>query len=248
MNQNKINSLSQSMGNNLGQSQIGFNPNKFNIIKEGKNIEKEKLYEDNIKLKEKINSMTKELIQYKSEILKKEAEISKSNKLINDHINEGLNLNANINDNNIICINNACSANNPNAGKLIEKSNHNRLLYNIKNQYKDIKRQLNEKIDEIEKIKKTMKHTKLVEYKIENNTLSDEIKQLYGKIEVFSDRIKYYENMQSEFLVVLENNKKLNGLIGNLKEENEGLSIEVKNLNEKISSQMSKQEIMKELE
>ena len=226
---------------------------RFNIKKEGKNIDKEKLYEDNIKLKEKINTMNKELIQIKHEIFKKEAEIAKANKMINDHINEGLNLNANIIDNNIICNNKGCISNfnnniNNNTGKLIEKSNINKLIYGIKNQYKDVKKQLNEKVEEIEKIKKTMKHTKLIEFKIENKTLNDEIKNLYEKNIKMSDKIKFYENMYNEFLVVLENAKKQNSLIDKLKEENENLNIELKNISGKINTQQLKQDLQKELE
>jgi hypothetical protein len=250
MNNNMSNQNYPSLLLSARNNQNKLNINKLNVVKEGKNIEKEKLYDDNIKLKEKINFLTKEMISLKSEIHKKDAEIIKTNKLIQEHMSENKNnfighstennlflnnLNLNLNGN--------CQNNN-----LLERSNNNQLIYNIKKQYKELKKKLIDKTTELESFKKTMKHTKLIELKVENQTLNEEIKNMNVKLENYIDKTKLYENLQSEYFIVLENFKKQSSLVNQLKEENVTYLLKIKELSEKINSQIKKQDLVKELE
>jgi len=227
------------------------NLNKFNIVKEWKNIEKEKLYDENIKLKEKINFFNKEMITLRSEIQKKDAEIMKTNKLIHEFMGETMNnLIGSANENNLLQnlnLNLNLNGNNQ-SNKLLEKSNNNQLIYNLKKQYKEIKKKLMDKTAEVDSIKKTLKHTKLVELKVENQTLNEEIKNMNSKLENQIEKIKQYENIQSEYFIVLENYKKHGTLVNQLKEENAFATAKVKELTQKLSNQVKNQDLVKELE
>lgn len=224
------------------------NINKFNIFKEGKNIEKEKLYDDNIKLKEKINFLNKEMISLKSEIHKKDAEIIKSNKLIQEYMGESKNIFMPTAHENNQLFNNLNLGANSTSNKLFEKSNNSQLIYNLKNQYKELKKKLMDKTTELDSLKKTIKHTKIVELRVENQTFSEEIKNMNLKLESQIEKIKYYENLQSEYLIVLENFKKQTTLVNQLKEENASYAAKVKEITEKLNSHLKKQELIKELE
>lgn len=254
LNRNNYPSLLLSSNNN--QNKLNLNMNKFNIIKEGKNIEKEKLYDDNIKLKEKINLLNKEKVNLKSEIHKKDAEIIKINKLIQEYmtVSDGKlnNISSSLpNENNFLLNLNGINAGNnfSNANsKLLEKSNSNQLIYNLKKQYKELKKQHNDKCLEIENIKKNIKHTKVIELKMENQTFMDEIKNINKKMENYIEKIKIYEAVQNEYFLLLESNKKQTQLLTQLKEENLSYSQHIEVLNEKLSQQISKQDLIKELE
>lgn len=257
-NQGNHNLINNSMSNHNYPSlllsgtnnQNKLNINKPNIIKEGKNIEKEKLYDDNIKLKEKINFLNKEMISLKSDIHKKDAEIMKTNKLIQEYMGDNKNnFIGNSNENNFFLNNLNLNLNgNSNTNKLFEKSNNNQLIYNLKKQYKELKNKLIDKNTELESVKKTIKHTKIIELKIENKTLSDEIKNISNKLENYIDKIKNYENMQSEYYIVLENLRKQTNLLNQLKEENDIYNSKIEELNGKLNSQIKKQDLVKELE
>jgi len=190
------------------------------------------------------------MISLKSEIHKKDAEIIKTNKLIQEHMSENKNnFIGHSNENNIffnnqnLNLNGNCQNNN-----LLKRSNNNQLIYNIKKQYKELKKKLIDKTTELESIKKAMKHTKLIELKVENQTLNEEIKNMDVKLENYIDKTKLYENLQSEYFIVLENFKKQSSLVNQLKEENVNYLLKIKELNEKINSQIKKQDLVKELE
>jgi len=242
------------LSNNYNQNKLNLNLNKFNVVKEGKNIEKEKLYDDNIKLKEKINFLNKERINLKSEIYKKDSEIIKINKLIVDYMGEGKNnLNVNKYDNRLtgninLNLNNFDVHSNHLSNKLFEKSNNNQLIYNLKKQYKEIKKQLSDKIAELEIIKKSFKHTKILELKLENQTLIEEIKNMNAKLDNYIERVKYFENKQSEYFLLFENFKKQTLLLNQVREENFSFSKQVKELSDELNSKMNQNELTKELE
>ena len=186
-----------------------------------------------MQLKEKINNLNKDLIFLKSELHKKDSEISKTNKIIQEYMKEGQNNNYN---------------NHHQDNKLIEKSSNNQLIYNLKKQFKEIKKLLSDKNTELEGIKKTLKLTKLLELKVENQTLIDEIKNMNTKLENSLEKLKYFENLQSEYYIILENFKKQNSILSQLREENTNGSIQNKELSEKLNQQVSKNELLKDLE
>jgi chromosome segregation ATPase len=222
--------------------------NKFNVVKEGKNIEKEKLYDDNIKLKEKINQLNKEIINLKSEVHKKDSEIIKINKLINEYVGEEkLNFMENNNENNLV-LSKMNFIGNSQTNKLYEKSNHHQLIYNLKKQYKELKKQLEDKSTELDFVKKNIKNTKIIELKYENQTYVEEIKNINNKIESYIERLKNFETMQSEYFIILENFKKQSTLINQLREENSLYSEEIRNLEDKLNNQFTKYDIIKEFE
>lgn len=125
-------------------------------------IEKEKLYDDNICLKESVNNLNKVLVNLKSENYKKELEISKKDKLLENIINSNGLINEEL---------------------LSPKKLENGLFANLKKQYKHLKFALQEKNLENENLKKKLKNTKINEIQIETEIFNEEMKKLKLKIE-----------------------------------------------------------------
>ena len=68
------------------------------------------------------------------------------------------------------------------------------------------------------------------------------------KLENSLEKLKYFENLQSEYYIILENFKKQNSILSQLREENTNGSIQNKELSEKLNQQVSKNELLKDLE
>jgi hypothetical protein len=170
--------------------------------------EKEKLYEETIQLKTLINNLRRELASVKHENLRKDIELNKKDKVLEDIVVD--------------------SQNNLYGGfssqESFNKAKEANLLFKIKKQYKDLKKEFNEKCEEVENIKKLSKMTKLNEYTIEIKTLNEElqkIKTLYShslvQNEVNESQAKEIQNLQENFtkqhfiiLSLQENIAKLN--------------------------------------
>ena len=137
----------------------------------------ESLYESNIHLKTEINKLKKELMQTKAENQRKENELLRRDKLLQNAFDKGIdedkvinNYLINENNNNIIL------------EKNIKKNNY---ISKFKKQYNELKNKYNEKIEEIEKLKKNLKTTKLNELIIQNNeTLKEfnKLKEMYNNL------------------------------------------------------------------
>ncbi len=152
-------------------------------------LEKEKLFEERQHLKNTINTLRKEMAELKSDNLKKDNEISKKDKVIEDIVVDS--------QNNVFGLNSSDS---------ISKAKEANLLFKIKRQFKEFKKEYRKKCEELENLKKTMKVTKFNELSIEISSLTQEIdklKKLYlhslQQNELFENSLKEYQTLQDNF-------------------------------------------------
>ena len=152
----------------------------------GKQITKEELYEENMHLKEKINSMRKNLDETKNKLFKKGLELNKKEKIIYDCSKENVtDLTHEIN---------------------IEKAKGSSLLTMCKNKYDEMKKKYQKKCEENEILKANIKLTKLKEYKIQIDICKKEMEKLRNlyhnsqtNYEKSIKEIERIQNLKNEF-------------------------------------------------
>ena len=125
----------------------------------GKKFEREELYQINMQLKETVNSLKVELYEAKSQIVKRERELKKKEKIIEDCYKE---------------IHNPSSLYKENFNKAKEST----LLTLCKEQYNQLKKDYDQKLEEIEILKANIKITKIKEYQIDIDVLRKEMNKL----------------------------------------------------------------------
>ena len=189
------------------------NPKLLNC--KGNKIEKEKLYESNVQLKIKLNKLKQELSEAKSQIVKKDLEIRKKDKIIKDCSRE----------------NDLESVHKEN----IEKAKESTLLSLCKEKYFEMKKKYEEKCDENEKLKSHIKITKINEIEKKNEIIQNEfmkLKQLY-----LNSKIKNEENSKnlSEMEEIKNKFHEQHLIISNYQKNNEELSKSNSELKEKIN-------------
>ena len=124
------------------------------------NIDREKLMQENIKLKTQLNKMEAEKINNKRELTNLENEINQKDKIIENMINE---TQSNTNQSN--------------------KASEMHLVLNVKRQYKELKKAYEKNQQELIQTKKNTKLTKINELTTENkiyNEQIDKLKNLYN--------------------------------------------------------------------
>ena len=149
----------------------------------GRNFEREELYQINMQLKETVNSLKVELYEAKSQIVKKEREIKKKEKIIEDCCKE---------------IKNPSSL----YMKSFDKAKESTLLTLCKEQYNTLKSDYDKKIEEIEILKANIKITKLKEYQIDIDTLKKEmnkLRNLYNNLVLENMMLKNEINELNEY-------------------------------------------------
>ncbi len=197
--------------------------------------DKDSLYEKNIQLKNEINLLRKENLKIKSENKKKENEIIKKTNLINKtfQIKEEI---LNIDD---------IEEKDLKENELYDKVINSNLIYRLKKQYNELKKEMEKKENEIFILKKNIKNSKINEYIIENNTLIEEfnkIRNLYNNLINENEKLKIKcqnnktleENLSKQHFFVLkyqEDLKNINEQNILLKTENLKLKTKIKNLN-----------------
>ena len=197
--------------------------------------DKDSLYEKNIQLKNEINLLRKENLKIKSENKKKENEIIKKTNLINKtfQIKEEI---LNIDD---------IEEKDLKENELYDKVINNNLIYRLKKQYNELKKEMEKKENEIFILKKNIKNSKINEYIVENNTLIEEfnkIRNLYNDLINENEKLKIKcqnnktleENLSKQHFFVLkyqEDLKNMNEQNILLKTENLKLKTKIKNLN-----------------
>jgi hypothetical protein len=170
------------------------------------NIDKEKLYEECINLKNSMNSLHKELHFYKAEVHKREMELRRQNKAVEDMLGEQ--------QGNYLGINPSDLQN-----KIISKVKENSLISNLKKKYTEVKNELKEKTLQLEEIKKTMKSTKINEIILENQTLLEELSSMRGKVEFLQGQNLMFERLQKEYIILQDNVCRQDNIILQLQEE-----------------------------
>ena len=219
--------------------------------------DKDSLYEKNIQLKNEINLLRKENLKIKSENIRKENEIIKKTNLINQtfQIKDEI---LNIDDS---------EEKDLKENELYDKVINNNLIYRLKKQYNELKKELEKKENEIFILKKNIKNSKINECVVENNVLIDEfnkIRNLYNdligeneklKIKCQNNKIleenlskqhffvlKYQEdlkNLNEQNILLKTENLKLKSKIKNLNSENKKLNENINNLNQQIQKQIN---------
>lgn len=208
----KLNSLNKKRINSAYPVNVNENKNT-SFVKSNSNITL--LYEENQKLKIELAKLKNDITVHKKEITYLENELEKKDKMIDD-IADTSNINQTVNDN----------TNNISAytAKIIES----KLMVNLKKQYRDVKKDLAKKVEEIEEMKKLLKSTKLNELSIENQTLSDELNKIKKFYKASQRDNSQVFRLQKEFHTLQENFSKQQFLIISLQEkiENDGKELD----------------------
>ena len=132
------------------------NPNKLSGM--GNKIEREQLYENNLQLKDIINKLKKELAETRNQVVKKDIEIRKKDKIIKECNKEN-----DFEDMHEINL---------------EKARESTLVSLCKDRYNELKRSFKKKCEEYDILNANIKITKLKEYQIQIDVLKSEMEKL----------------------------------------------------------------------
>ena len=208
--------------------------NKKKLSGMGNKIEREQLYEDNMQLKDIINKLNRELAETRNQVVKKDLEIRKKERIIKECSKE----------------NDIESVHELN----LEKARESTLISLCKDKYNELKKLYVKKCEENEILKANIKITKLKEYQIQIDILKKEmekIRNLYlSTMEVnkkLNQQINEYQTLKTKFLSqhklingLLQKSNQCNDNINELKEENYSLKLKLEeNLKQKRSLENS---------
>jgi hypothetical protein len=195
------------------------NPKKLSGM--GNKIEREQLYENNMQLKDIINKLKRELAETRHQVVKKDIEIRKKERIIKECSKE----------------NDLESVHELN----LEKARESTLVSLCRDKYNELKKVYLKKCQENEILKANIKITKIKEYQIQIDTLKKEmekIRNLYlhtlDQNNKLIENIKDLEKLKKKYLEqhsiinsFMENCNKYNDEINNLKEENSFLQLKL---------------------
>ena len=196
--------------------------------------DKESLYEKNIQLKNELNQFKKELIKIKTENIKKDNEINKKENLINSTFEikeEQYNLNIE-------------EIKTDKENENSEKCLHINLINKLKKQYNDLKKEFENKDNDVYLLKKNIKNSRLNELIVENSVILQELnklKSLYNhqinennNLNIKKKTVKEIEtNISKQHFIIMnlqENLTKSNEENSNLKNENSSLKSKYKRI------------------
>ena len=161
------------------------------------NIDRERLLEENLNLKNQLNKMQSEHLNRKKEISILENEINEKDKILENIIND--------------------------SSIPYSKINEMQLVINLKKQYKELKKDYEKTIKDLEYVKKNVKNIKINDLLSENHDLSEQIyklKNLYKNSQFKNHNLQ--ENVQDvntmkdalskqDFMIInfQENNQKM---------------------------------------
>ena len=198
----------------------------------GNKIEREQLYEYNMQLKDIINNLKRELAEEKNKVVKKDIEIRKKEKLIQECSKENdLEATHELN---------------------LEKARESTLISLYKKQYNELKDAFNKKVKENNELNATYKITKLKEYTVQIDVMKKEMekmKNLYIQtVENNNKLTKEIQNLKELKKYFIEQH----GIIDHLEKVIQDNKIEIENLkreNEeyknKLLQNLKKQKILK---
>jgi len=222
------------------------NRNNSKNEKNNKYFDSESLYEKNIQLKTEINQIKQELLQMKCENQRKEKEIMKKDKLLltafDKKNNEEIDLNGffpkDKNENDIL-------------DKNLKKNNY---MAKFRQQYMELKKNYEEKIAQINSLKKNIKNTKINELILQNKEILKEFnkfKDLYNNLFIENkknlDKIRKMSDLENEInnknLIILQLQESLKiSSAKNIQYENdlEDMKIKITNLQVENKSLLDK--------
>ena len=170
------------------------NPNKLSGM--GNKIEREQLYENNLQLKDIINKLKKELAETRNQVVKKDIEIRKKDKIIKECNKE--------NDfEDVHEIN-------------LEKARESTLVSLCKDRYNELKRSFKKKCEEYDILNANIKITKLKEYQIQIDVLKSEMEKLRKLYLSTLDDNKRLNEFIKEYQVIKDKFIDQNNIINNL--------------------------------
>ena len=186
------------------------------------NLDREKLMQENINLKNQLNKMNTEKMNAKREITNLENELLQKEKIIENMINESQ-MNSNT----------------------FAKASEMNLVINVKRQYKDLKREYEKNIQSLEQAKKDIKNIRLNDLVTENKNLSNKIekyKNMYYANEFQKNKMQ--KNVQ-DINVMKQALTKQDEMLHSYQENCQKMELEILNLNEdidKLQTQKSKKD------
>lgn len=231
-NLKNINIVSIVTDMNAKRNNYSTNKNRVNNI----NLDKERLYEDTIHLKNTINELKKDISNLKSENHKFSLELNKKDKIIEEIL--------------IDSQNNMFNNNPLNESKVLTKAKETHLFIQTKKQFKELKNEYKAKCLELESVKKNLKLTKINEIAIELKVYMDElarIKSLYlvtsKQNEVNERKLKDFDELHHNYTkqqyVILTMQDKINKYENDFKAKNEEIN-SLKNLNLEKTNKVKK--------
>jgi hypothetical protein len=158
-------------------------------------ISKERLYEELLQYKNSLNTLRKELSLLKGDNLKKDQEIIKKDKILEDIVHE-------------------VDSNPLNSGKS-HKAKDAYFIASLKTQFKEMKHELEQKTEEYQNLKKNIKNTKFKELQIEVTTLSEELNKLKNFYSISLQQNLTSENIVNDINMLREENLQQAKLIDN---------------------------------
>ena len=172
------------------------------------NIDRERLLEENLNLKNQLNKMQSEHLNRKKEISILENEINEKDKIIENIIND--------------------------SSIPYSKINEMQLVINLKKQYKELKKDYEKTIKDLEYVKKNVKNIKINDLLSENHDLSEQIyklKNLYKNSQFKNHNLQ--ENVQ-DVNTMKDALSKQDFMIINFQENNQKMIEAIKDLNFEI--------------
>ena len=191
--------------------QIFTMPNNKKMIRGlGNNIEKEKLYENNILLREELNKLKRELAETKYQVVKKDLESREKEKIIKNLLKQNL----------------VDSENE----RIIGKAEETISISLLKEKYNNLKDELEKQISENKILKANLKLTKIKEFQIENDILNNELNKMKSLYENSKTSLKGHKNTVDQLIEFKEKLYQQHAIINSYKEKCQVLGQEINNL------------------
>ena len=191
--------------------QIFTMPNNKKMIRGlGNNIEKEKLYENNILLREELNKLKRELAETKYQVVKKDLESREKEKIIKNLLKQNL----------------VDSENE----RIIGKAEETISISLLKEKYNNLKNELEKQISENKILKANIKLTKIKEFQIENDILNNELNKMKNLYENSKTSLKQHKNTVDQLNEFKEKILQQHAIINSYKEKCQVLGDEINNL------------------
>ena len=189
------------------------------------NLDREKLVQENIKLKTQLNKLETEKMNHKREITNLEMEINKKDKIIETMINDTQsNLNTESN-----------------------KASEMHLVLNVKRQYKELKKAYEKNQQELNATKKNVKYTKINELNTENQIYNEQVNKLKNIYEHSLEQKQSLQKNENEFDKMKQALSQKDYIILSFQENCQKMESQIQTLNsekEKLKNQNTKKDDM----